>query len=126
MLDADLCALVGDNVFCQELPPAMASAEPLNAIVIQDTTGSQNFGGYSNLREPSYNVFCMGETPELAKAIYLRVYEILRQVRRQVVNECLIHWYDQTSSPRAMHDVQTKWPYILSVWKSLSATHQAK
>jgi hypothetical protein len=81
--------------------------------------------GYTKLHEPSYDVFCMGDTPEKAHQVYLRVYQILKQARRQVVGECLIHSYDQIGAPRAMRDPQTKWPYNLSIWKALASDQQA-
>ncbi len=127
LLDADLRVLVNDRVFCQELPPNMQMDDAVsqNAVLVQDTTGAPGIQGYVRLREPYYNVFCLGETPELAKHIYLRVHQILKQARRQVLNECLIHSYDEVNPPRAQRDPATKWPYNLSVWKSLSSDQQA-
>ena len=130
ILDADLRLLVTDNdtngdervnVYCQELPETLANAQARNAVVVQDATGGPGPQGYSHLREPYYNVYCLGETPEMAKLVYLRVHEILRQVRRQVVDTCLFHSFDQVNPPSAKRDAQTKWPYSLSVWKSLSS-----
>ncbi len=127
MLDSDLTALVGERVYAYELPTKMQMAEALsqNAVLVQDTTGAPGIQGFVRLREPYYNVFCLGETPELAKHIYLRVHQVLKQARRQVIDECLIHSYDEVNPPRSQRDPATKWPYILSVWKSLSSDQQA-
>ncbi len=71
--DADLRALVGDSVFGQELPASMASAEPQDTVMVEDINGVPGHSGYTMFNEPTYNVFCTGQTPARAKQIYLRV-----------------------------------------------------
>ena len=123
--DPDLRALVGDDVYCQELPPAMASVSPKACVLVEDTSGTPGMKGTVELHEQSHNVHCMGATPREAKAVYLRVHKILKFTVRVVLNECLLHSCDLIGSPRAQRDPQTHWPFVLSVWESLSSTKQA-
>lgn len=134
MMDADLRYLITDkdadgndrvNVYCQELPPEMASAKARACVLVQDEQGPPGMGGYAEISEPSYNVYCMGETPEQAKHVYLRVRQALKQARRQVVDGCLLHSFEIVGSPRAGRDPGTQWPFILSTWKSLTSDKQA-
>ncbi len=134
MMSVDLRALVTDkgpnlqdriNVYGQELPPEMASAKPRACVLIQDEQGATGIGGYAQLHEPSYNLYCMGSTPEEAKRVYLAAHQALKQARRQVIDGCLIHSYDLIGSPRHARDPITQWPFVLSTWKSLTSDQQA-
>lgn len=134
MADPELRALVTDkdaegaeriNVYGQELPEDFTNAKPMPCVLIQDEQGPSGPGGYTELLEPSYNVYTMGETPEQAKQIYLTVHHALKNARRQVIEGCLIHSYDLVGTPRAGRDPITQWPFVLSTWKSLTSDKQA-
>lgn len=132
--DADMAALLPGltaegtprvNVFCQAMPEDMASAKAQAAIVVRNSPGTQPMGGYSELVEPSYDIYCTGETHEQAWAVHQRMQHTLRQARRQVFDQCLLHSYDQISAPRSGNDPQTQWPYVMTTWKSLASSAQA-
>ena len=122
--DADLQALVDTRVFGDKVPKDQAAAVPQKLVMVRHAPGVAGMGGYIDLQETVFDVFCYGETPAAAKEVFLEVYRILKRARRQVVNETLLHSFEPISTPRAFVDLDTSWDGIVCSFRSLASENQ--
>ena len=123
--DADVRLLAADRIWGDKMPKAEASSPARPNVVVRHGPGRGGPGGYIDLQETTFDLFCYGETPAQAKALHLECYRTLKRARRQVIEETLIHSFDQIGGPRALNDPDIQWDFILSSWKSLAAEEQA-
>ena len=123
--DDDVLALVKDRVWGEKMPKLEASAYARGNVVVRHAPGIAGPGGFLDVVVTTFDVFCYAETPFAAKALHLEVYRALKRARRQVVEDTLIHSYEQVGSARATVDPDTQWDCIISSWKCLSAEEQA-
>jgi len=111
--DAGITTLVGTRVFGLELPQAEAANMPRKAIVIQPSGGA-GFGvgerDYIEHSAPRIDVFSYGETPFEAGRVRREVYDVLKQLKRTVINSTLVHWANPAGGPLPLRDPDTDWP----------------
>lgn len=113
--DSSITALVSTRVFGIELPQDEAKNMPRKAIVIQPSgggtfpVGSNDFVEHSTLR---FDAFCYGETPFEAEKVRREVYDVLKQLKRTVINTVLIHWINSAGGLISLRDPETHWPVM--------------
>ena len=123
--DVEVALLVNTRVFGEELPPEEAADMPRAAVLLRTSSNAAGIGGYSRLEVNGIDAYCFGETPAQAEEVRRAVHEAFKQARRAVVEETLLHSFDQIGSPRADRDPDTQWPYSLSSWRMLASERQA-
>lgn len=110
--NANITTLVGTRVFGVELPQVEAKNMPRKAIVIQPSgggtfpVGSNDFVEHSTLR---FDAFCYGETSFEAERVRREVYDVLKQLKRTVINTVLIHWINPAGGLISLRDPDTDW-----------------
>lgn len=110
-----ITTLVSTRVFGIELPQAEAASMPRKAIVIQPSgggafpVGSNDFVEHSTLR---FDAFCYGETSFEAEKVRREVYDVLKQLRRTVINTVLVHWINPAGGLLSLRDSATDWPVM--------------
>lgn len=113
--DAGITTLVGTRVFGVELPQAEAASMPRKAIVVKPSgggtfpVGSRDYVEHSAMR---IDVFSYGETPFEAGRVRREVYDVLKQLRRTVINSTLVHWVNSAGGLIHLRDVDTDWPVV--------------
>ena len=111
--NAAITSLVSTRVFGVELPQAEAASMPRKAIVIQPSgggafpVGSRDFVEHSTMR---FDVFCYGETAFEAEKVRREVYDVLKQLKRTIINSVLVHWINPAGGLFALRDSDTDWP----------------
>jgi len=118
--DTDVYTATGGRVYGGELPDAEAINQPRGAIVLR-ATGGGFFSGRSfmELNDPRVDIMCYGSTPYQAGVVFNLMHPVLKQMRRNVTGNCLLHWCHPTTSPQQLRDPDAEWPMILSVWQVL-------
>lgn len=115
----DVRALVGENVFAQQLPPLLANADPIECILVEDVVGVGEFPGHVELQRAAFDLSCYAKTHEEAKRIYRTAREILKYFLRESVDGTLVHSFEQINSPHTFSEPNTQWPVTFSSWTAL-------
>jgi hypothetical protein len=120
--DADVAALLAARVFGGELPGAEAKLMPRAAIVVRPAGGTQSIGGeWQDFGDTRIDVRCYGATPREAYALWRTVHPVLKHLKRQVVDETMLHWARPAGGPIAMRDPDTEWPSVNCSWQVLAS-----
>ena len=124
--DGAVAALVAARVYGAELPPSQAAAgqrpsKQVKTIVLRRSPGSPGLGGYLELESANLDVFCYGETEYEANQVRLAVHRALKQARRQVWNQTLLHSFDLVGGASIPRDSETQWPYAVETWRFLAS-----
>jgi hypothetical protein len=120
--DADVNAITSGRIYGGELPPSVVPNMPAKVIVVKDAGGVEAFGtAYQEWGDKRYDVICYGTTPKTAKDVYRNVYPAMKQLRREVHLQTLLHWAKQAGGPMPLRDPDTDWPSTFSSWQVLSA-----
>lgn len=120
--DSAVDALADGRVYGGELPEDEQANQPRAAVVIRPAPGVNVIGtGYQEYGDHTVDVFCYGETPSESHALWRAVHGALKNLRREVVGDTLLHWAQLNSSDRTLRDPDTTWPYTLSSYWIFSA-----
>lgn len=123
LADEAVAALVSTRVYGMEIgQPAVLDAMPQAAIVITPAGGpSHPGGGFQKYGKSRFDVFCYGATLGESYAVYLAVYDALKQMRTQISEDVLLHSAESSSKGVSAKDPVTQWPTTLSSWLVLAA-----
>lgn len=111
--NAAVTILVSTRVFGDEMPRAETASMPRKSIVIKSSgggvfsTGSADYIEHSDMR---FDAFCYGETPFQSNRVRREVYDVLKQLKRQVINGILVHWVNPAGGLLTLRDPDTQWP----------------
>ncbi|MBB99190.1 MAG: DUF3168 domain-containing protein [Rhodobacteraceae bacterium] len=120
--NADVAALVGSRVFGGELPAAETKSMPRAAIVLRPSGGaSLTAGSYARHDTQRIDLLAHGATPMEADALARLCRVIVCDIRRQVVEGCLIHWVDVAGGLSAERDRDAYWPVALQSFQIFHA-----
>lgn len=123
--DDDLIALIGTRAYGEELPEFEASAQPRAMLFVRRQPGPTAIGGYVDLERPGFELACFGETPAQAAEVHREASRVLKNIRREVSEEVLVHSAQLVGSPQALREGQSQWPYVVSSWEVLASETQA-
>lgn len=76
---------------------------------------------YVQVGDHRVDVMSFGENPYEADRLHRAVYGALKQMRRNVQGQAMLHWAKPSSTGTALRDPDTEWPYTLSSWQVLVA-----
>lgn len=119
--DAGVNSEVLDRVYGGELPPGQTEGQPQRAVVLRRTPGSPGLNGYLELESGNIDVISFGESPMGADSVRRAVHEALKQARRQVVGNTLLHSYEIVGGAQSLRDAETQWPLQLETWRFLAS-----
>lgn len=109
--DAGVAALVGTRVFGLELPAAEAGSMPRKAVLLQASGGvSLTAGTFAEHDTQRIDAHAYGETPFEAARLRRAVKDALKPLRRQVVDQVLIHWVEPAGGWATLRDPDADWP----------------
>jgi hypothetical protein len=118
----DVIALVQERIFAPEVPQGEADDMPRKCAVLRPAGGGiLTSNSYMQLGDPRIDIFSYGETPYEADRVHRAVYGALKQMRRNVQGEALLHWAKPSTAGLPLRDPDTEWPYVLSSWQVLVA-----
>lgn len=123
--DPDTVALVGTRVYGGELPTPVQKQMPLRCVVLQPSGGGASGRGWLTVLGLRLDVRCYATRPDEAMAVYLAVHGALKQMRRNVQDGTVLHWAAPVSSAMSLRDPDAEWPFVLSVWETLSGEEEA-
>ncbi len=111
---------VGTRVFGSEIPEDERSSMPEATVVVKRAGGldviGQGFQEYGDIR---VDVLCYAATPFLADELALAVQPALKQLRRTVYEDCVLHWARASGGALPLRDPDTDWPIVVSSWQVL-------
>lgn len=118
--DADLRTLAGVRVYAGELPKKEADNMPRQAVVVTLVGGA---GPASDvpIMQITIDVTCYGATGLQATSLYLATRAALRNVRRDMAADALLHSAVELSGPRELRDPDTDWPLTWSSWRIIAS-----
>lgn len=120
--DSDVKELVSERVFAGELPRTETDEMPRQAVLIQPAGGGVMHGNaYQQYGDQRFDVRCYGTTPLDSWSLYLAVYGALKELRRAVHEEVLLHWARTAAKGATGRDPDTDWPLTISSWQVLVA-----
>jgi ABC-type transport system substrate-binding protein len=119
--DTDLAALVSTRVFGAELDPSENANMPRNAVVVKPVPAAGMLVGYMALGTNNYDVWCFGADPYQAGQVRLAVYEALKLLNREIANNTLLHWAQESGGAVSFRDPDTDWPVQLQTFQVLAA-----
>ena len=109
--DGNVAGLAADRVFGGELPKSETAQMPRNCIVVKPSGGiSIAAGSFSDHDTQRLDLFSYGATPFEAEALRRASRRALVNIRRQVVERCLIHWIEPAGGFTAGRDPDADWP----------------
>lgn len=118
--NSEVNTISSGRIFGGELPEGEAINQPRAAIVLRASGGGAMLGrSYIELSDPRVDILCYGSTPYQADAVHRAMDPALKQMRRNVQGNCLLHWANRTTSPMNLRDPDAEWPMVLSVWQVL-------
>lgn len=119
--DADVAALVGTRVYGGELPNADNVFMPRACVTLTPAGGVADRFGYVDLAEPRVDVRCFGSTPHQSYAVHRAVHGVLKNMRRNVQGDTMLHSARIEASASTLRDPDTEWPMTLSSWQVLAS-----
>jgi len=109
--DGNVAGLAADRVFGGELPDAETAHMPRNCIVVKPSGGvSIATGSFADHDTQRLDLFSYGATPFEAETLRRVSRRALVNVRRRVVERCLIHWVEPAGGFTAGRDPDAAWP----------------
>lgn len=110
------------RVFAGEIPREQTKDMPIPTVLIRPAGGLEvHGGGYQQFGDKRIDVYSYGSTPRAANDVWRVVHPALKQLGRELVNGCLLHWANPASGPLALRDPDNDWPFTLSVWQVMAA-----
>lgn len=120
--DAAIDGRVDGRVFAGELPRKETEQMPREAVVIRPGGGPDAIGGgYQSYGDLRLDVLCYGSTPHNAWLLHLDVHAALKDLKRKVFAETLLHWARPSVKGQTGRDPEKDWPLTLSSWQVLAS-----
>lgn len=114
--DASVSALVGVNVFGEELPRERNATMPEKCIVVRAAGGPRQFGTLP-VGDARIDLRTYGETPYQSKVVYRAVMASMKYgLLRKAYGEALLHSASLESGPIALREPNVEWPFQFSSW----------
>lgn len=114
-------ALVVDRVGGDDVPAGQVKNMPQSCVLLNPSGGPGGDEGYNEFGWQRVDVFCHGATLTESWQVYLAVYTALKQMRRQVAANVLLHSAEPVSKGARGTDPVTEWPTTLSSWQILAS-----
>ncbi len=122
LADLSVTTEIGSRVYGGELPKNQVSSMPVKAIVVNLAPGASSFGGgYQEFSDIAVDTTCYGATPHEAFQVWRVLYPALKQMRRNIKQQAMLHWANRSAGPLPLRDPDTDWPFIFGSWQVLFA-----
>ncbi len=120
--DPQVAALAGTRVFGIELPAGQAASMPRKCLVLQPSGGTTLTGGsYVEHTAQRVDLFAYGETPWEAHRLSRAAAVALKQLRRRVAAQVLLHWVDPAGGYLTGRDPDADWPVVFQSFQAFYA-----
>jgi hypothetical protein len=117
--DSAIGALAEDRIWGGELPPEYIQHWPGAATGAPPPGGGLLGRGYQQYGDHRIDVDCYGTTRPSSYKLYLAVRRALKDLRRAVHDDALLHWARVSSEGRTLVDPNTGWPLTIASWQVL-------
>lgn len=111
------------RVFGIEIPKAEVELKlmPRKLIVVRQSGQGGAAGGYARIQKTMVDILCYGETPYEAELLRLEVHRFLKDFRRRMSGDFLLHSFDSVNGPVPAREGETEWPYVLETWRCMAS-----
>lgn len=118
LADTDVSTAVSDRVYGGELPPYAVAGMPHGLVLVRPAGGGlKGANDYGLQTDTRMDVFCYGGTPNEGFMVWRAVRHAMRQMRRTLENDVLLHWAKESGGPNTLREPDTEWPLTLSSWQ---------
>lgn len=121
LADAAVDGRVDSRIFAGELPRGQTDAMPREAIVLRPGGGGAIGNAYQAYGDVRIDVICYGATPHGSWLVYLDAHAALKDLKRKVFAETLLHWARPSAKGSTGRDPVKDWPLTLSSWQVLAS-----
>lgn len=134
--DETVNGMIAGRVFYDEVPDSQVSMMPQATLVLSLSGGPNAFeGSYLQLNNERVDIMAYSFTPAAARGLYRAVYNVLHNLRRTTVADCLIHKAEKDGGPITLRDMPATfpgqapdstehWPVVHSSWMVLSSLQE--
>lgn len=134
LADTTVASIVTDRVWLDEVVDAQVSQMPRSSVVLSLSGGPNKYeGSYLQLSSERVDFMCYGTTPTTARALYRAVFNVLHNLHRTTVGDCLVHNALKDGGPISLRTINVvfpgqtpdpteHWPAIMSSWMVLAST----
>lgn len=111
LADADIVALVGEDVFVASLEDDVLDRGPKRALVVTPSGGTSMTGGSkAEFDTGRFDLIAYGATPQEADALIRVAAPRLYNIDRAVIGDTLIHWVNRAGGVGNARKSDTQWP----------------
>ena len=111
LANADIVAMVGEDVFGGELEGDILDRGPKAALVIAPSGGTSMTGrSFAEFDTARLDLIAFGATPQEANMLIRTAAPLLWSVERLVVASTLIHWINRAGGEGSARRSETQWP----------------
>lgn len=123
LLKADdaLEGMVNGRVFGVSLPSSEAVGQPRAAVVVHRSSGFAGMNGFLEIETGAVDVLCYGETALEADAVHVLVRDALKQARRQLQGDVLLHSFEPMTGAVNLVDSDTDAPLLAQTWRFMAS-----
>lgn len=124
LADAGIAALVGEDVYANEIPDVEAESMPRKLVLISSAGGaylSQANRSFLPIDARMKDVRCYGETPYEARRLWDEVNEALKNMRRHLRGDCLLYSATKIGGPTSLREPNVEWPLTFASYQVLAA-----
>lgn len=119
--DTSVNTITQGRVFAGEIPDSEVSKMPRESILLTGAGGgiAPYSSSYIEISDQRMDMFCYGPTPVVAFNVYQALHGALKQMRRNVQGQTLLHWAILSGGAQTLRQEDTEWPLTLSTWQVL-------
>ena len=116
--DTAVAGIAGMQIYGAELPEYRNTDQPSPTAVVLRPSGSLGlFGGYLECADQRIDCYNYAPTARDSFALHLAVHGALKQMRRNVQGQTVLHWAKQSGGPVWQRDPVTEWPMTFVSWQ---------
>lgn len=119
--DSAVAAILGARVFGGELDRREVQSMPRACAVLSPAGGGLIGLEYQNYGDLRVDVDCYAATVQGSWTLYRAVYGALKEMKREIFADTLLHWAKPSSRGTTGRDPLTDWPMTISSWQVLAA-----
>lgn len=107
--DSGVSALAAERIFGDDLPESEIENMPRKAAVLMEAGGLQT-NDYVPIRKPRIDIYSYGETYHEAGKLDRAIYQALKDLKREKVDNSLLHGVALSGGAFSLRDKDTGWP----------------
>lgn len=131
--DDTVAGMTKGRIYTYELPDPLVAKMPVPTLVINPAGSANTFGGgYQQISDERLDIRHYAYTMDSAYDLYGVVFLLLKNMRRTLIGDTLVHWCRKAGGPVSLRapnvswpgmtpDPSLHWPAVNASWQVLAA-----